>query len=1013
MMLVNSLSGSSAKAFSSGVSSSSIQTSAYQGSSEDLNISKHQGKVKGSIAIVNYMTNPLQLAIQNKNVEAVKSLLDTTIITSDVATDLLITAIQSSEKSSMMLKDLLELGLRPYINDVHTKTGMTVLQTACLEGDLEGVQVLLDYKADKSIRDKMGHTALHKACQSAPLGDGGAMLPLVYLLLGIEATVGGGWTIKPDRLIEIQKTSSNVHLSFTTDGAIVDTPPPLLGRVLGDSLRTPDPLIPLGFQDPLPAGPVDPLNPIPDTVENFDPVNNFKEKNEEVSEGYKEIKVYNDTPVENKIKTPQEIIDEFSVAVAYELNLKGLDNKDCLLISAISGNSDILEFGQRVIDGLKDIHDTAEEDLRAEQQEALVLQEEALSDVILGNEFEISDDEGDDVTDNITIVEPHGNKDGVVIIDTTSELAGSHIHEDISMYPYYDNEEVEYLLSKENTIWVKAFVKSKNIGDIHVELATGEDLAVPAGEVSNSIRRIKVAEETTMPVELLEKVETKRKLSETEKYPDTSTDFSHMKIDLDKEISEKSKIKSIVWTESDITAALILSKNGNVECLKHLFDMDYDPLSMSKATGASLAMVAAEEGQLEVLDLLMNRHVNLTQKDRNMRSVLHYASTCTKEAALVYLLTHQKTDICKLSKLELIGQDIDGYTPLHVAAKCLSYGISLDTDFLLRSGLNVALELKDNKGMTPLLLACTNVHKQVVKTYLTLGANAQARDKDGHNSLWHLFHPAQPDTSTTLSLTKEISTKGIPIPPTHGNGPPRSGPSTPVPLLTELSTPEPVPELTRPIASEYVARQQGGGESASKLSALEGTRISSEVEVVVCLLQAGCPLYSESIPTPADINPEITDFVANMLIFQEQIELECGDIAAEELSASLFKAIPRLLSCEECWRLVLSSMNFHKDVNALMFTSLIEGGALDNMITLIESNYSTPGGLALIKSLDPKRDSNLASCLYSQGNQTKNSPKSIKNIKKLDKEIDSLTPVSPSFVDLQECFYDGFNVAGW
>jgi hypothetical protein len=143
MMLVNSLSGSSAKAFSSGVSSSSIQTSAYQGSSEDLNISKHQGKVKGSIAIVNYMTNPLQLAIQNKNVEAVKSLLDTTIITSDIATDLLITAIQSSEKSSMMLKDLLELGLRPYINDIHTKTGMTVLQTACLEGDLAGVQVIL------------------------------------------------------------------------------------------------------------------------------------------------------------------------------------------------------------------------------------------------------------------------------------------------------------------------------------------------------------------------------------------------------------------------------------------------------------------------------------------------------------------------------------------------------------------------------------------------------------------------------------------------------------------------------------------------------------------------------------------------------------------------------------------------------------------------------------------------------------------------------------------------------
>jgi hypothetical protein len=74
-----------------------------------------------------------------------------------------------------------------------------------------------------------------------------------------------------------------------------------------------------------------------------------------------------------------------------------------------------------------------------------------------------------------------------------------------------------------------------------------------------------VAEETTIPVELLQKVETERNLSETEKYPDTSTDFSQfMKIELDNEISEKSKIKSIVWTESDITAALILSKSGRI-----------------------------------------------------------------------------------------------------------------------------------------------------------------------------------------------------------------------------------------------------------------------------------------------------------------------------------------------------------------------------------------------------------------------------------------------------------------
>jgi hypothetical protein len=125
----------------------------------------------------------------------------------------------------------------------------------------------------------------------------------------------------------ITETSSNVHLSFTADGTIVDTPLPQ-GGVLGDSLQTPvDP--PLGVSlHPVPASPdlvTDPLNPIPDTLENSDPINNLKEI-DAVREVYKEMKFFIDTPVENKKKTPQGIIEEFIVAIAYELNLKGMMN---------------------------------------------------------------------------------------------------------------------------------------------------------------------------------------------------------------------------------------------------------------------------------------------------------------------------------------------------------------------------------------------------------------------------------------------------------------------------------------------------------------------------------------------------------------------------------------------------------------------------------------------------------------------------------------------------------------
>jgi hypothetical protein len=69
----------------------------------------------------------------------------------------------------------------------------------------------------------------------------------------------------------------------------------------------------------------DPLNLIPDTLENSEPINNLKEI-EAVREVYKEIKIFIDTPVENKKKTPQGINEEFIVAIAYELNLKGMMN---------------------------------------------------------------------------------------------------------------------------------------------------------------------------------------------------------------------------------------------------------------------------------------------------------------------------------------------------------------------------------------------------------------------------------------------------------------------------------------------------------------------------------------------------------------------------------------------------------------------------------------------------------------------------------------------------------------
>jgi ankyrin repeat protein len=300
------------------------------------------------------MINPLQMAIKNRNIEAVKGLLDITVMTSEIATDLLITAIQANEKSSsdpLMLEYLLDSGFAKYINDMHTKSGMTVLQNACLEGDIFCVEVLLANNANKSIRDKMGHTALHKACKSSRLGDGGSRLPLVYLLLGIDPTIEGGWCIRPERLLEIENTENapDVHLSFASDGTILDVPlkdtgkesskdpnlfplnaslrtdpkpPPLGGESLTD--LNPDPLNPLTTSLDLLTDPLETSNPLIDILENPDPSISSKREEKiemkEIGEVYKDIKkVDNENPRESKRKK----IDEFIVNIASELNVKG------------------------------------------------------------------------------------------------------------------------------------------------------------------------------------------------------------------------------------------------------------------------------------------------------------------------------------------------------------------------------------------------------------------------------------------------------------------------------------------------------------------------------------------------------------------------------------------------------------------------------------------------------------------------------------------------------------------
>ena len=59
--------------------------------------------------------------------------------------------------------------------------------------------------------------------------------------------------------------------------------------------------------------------------------------------------------------------------------------------------------------------------------------------------------------------------------------------------------------------------------------------------------------------------------------------------------------------------------------------------------------------------------------------------------------------------------------------------------------------------MTPLLVACSFSRLNVIEGYIALGADATAFDKEGHNALWHLYHPVVSSSSVSASPSASIS----------------------------------------------------------------------------------------------------------------------------------------------------------------------------------------------------------------------------------------------------------------
>ncbi|KAM4744252.1 uveal autoantigen with coiled-coil domains and ankyrin repeats protein isoform 2-T2 [Anableps anableps] len=169
--------------------------------------------------------------------------------------------------------------------------------------------------------------------------------------------------------------------------------------------------------------------------------------------------------------------------------------------------------------------------------------------------------------------------------------------------------------------------------------------------------------------------------------------------------------------------------------------------------GRSAFHLAATQGQLECLNLILGHNVDITAKDASGKSALHLASKYGNSLCVQKLLQHN----CPVGNVDLQGRtalhdavmagctssvkllcdngasvnaaDFDGRTPLILATQMCRPHIC---QLLLERGADFTVRDKQNK--TPLILGCEFGCKDAVEVLLRTGIDVKAVDNMGHDA---------------------------------------------------------------------------------------------------------------------------------------------------------------------------------------------------------------------------------------------------------------------------------------
>ena len=196
--------------------------------------------------------------------------------------------------------------------------------------------------------------------------------------------------------------------------------------------------------------------------------------------------------------------------------------------------------------------------------------------------------------------------------------------------------------------------------------------------------------------------------------------YGHFEVAMDLlEVAQSQRISLEHRGAGDMTMIMHAARHGHVKMVSLLAQTS----SITRTTrgGNTIAMIAAEAGQLEVLKLLVDRYeADLVGTNTLRETALHLAALNGQSCVVEYILSKDPT----LTKAREFRR---GNTPLIYAAK----GGYLETVKKIVHSDPASLHVQNNRDRTALMYAAQKGHADVVEWLVNQGASVHVRDTDG------------------------------------------------------------------------------------------------------------------------------------------------------------------------------------------------------------------------------------------------------------------------------------------